>query len=77
MRFHSGMEEEDKRTVYGQPCVLQQVAPVLASLSLDMVPERAHLICGWIIILSFSLLHQSIMIINITIYKEDYHVADT
>lgn len=49
MRFHSGMEEEDKRTVYGQPCVLQQVAPVLASLSLDMVPDRAHLICGWII----------------------------
>lgn len=48
MRFHSGMEEEDKRTVYGQPCVLQQVAPVLASLSLDMVPDRAHLICGWI-----------------------------
>ncbi|XP_035227234.1 RNA-binding protein Musashi homolog Rbp6-like isoform X5 [Stegodyphus dumicola] len=46
MRFHSGMEEEDKRTVYGQPCVLQQVAPVLASLSLDLVPERAHLICG-------------------------------
>lgn len=46
MRFHSGMEEEDKRTVYGQPCVLQQVAPVLASLSLDMVPDRAHLICG-------------------------------
>lgn len=46
MRFHSGMEDEDKRTVYGQPCILQQVAPVLASLSLDMVPERAHLICG-------------------------------
>ncbi|GIY53113.1 hypothetical protein CDAR_50792 [Caerostris darwini] len=46
MRFHSGMEEEDKRTVYGHPCVLQQVAPVLASLSLDMVPDRAHLICG-------------------------------